>query len=262
MAGRVAVLRTHVPQSEAAAGRALSDQRVCMVTHVDHFIGFECARSISAANPGWHVVLHAEDVGRVPALDGMPNCSACGGSPTDALQSTIARHGRLDVAVSCDFFPAHRRPAASATAKDMRDALEAMTVQPYEFACRAAQEMGRRGWGRIVFVTSAAPLRGLPNYSPYCTARGATNALAKTLAVELAPRGVTVNAVAPNFVRSESYFPRALLADPQKHAKIVSNIPVKRLGTQQEAASAVAYLVSEDAGFVTGQVMSMSGGWA
>eukprot|EP00756_Hemistasia_phaeocysticola_P065109 Hpha_TRINITY_DN8309_c0_g1::TRINITY_DN8309_c0_g1_i1::g.154316::m.154316 len=145
----------------------------------------------------------------------------------------------------------------------MRDALEALTVAPYEFACAAAREMIRQGGGgRIVFVTSAAPFRGLANYSPYCAARGATNALAKALAVELAPHRITVNAVAPNFIQSEAYFPKALISDPKNYKKITANVPLKRLGEKREGASAVKYLISGDAGFITGHVLPVAGGWA
>jgi NAD(P)-dependent dehydrogenase (short-subunit alcohol dehydrogenase family) len=76
-------------------------------------------------------------------------------------------------------------------------------------------QMKQRRSGKLLFVTSAAPLRGLPNYSMYATARRAANALAVSLARELAPFQIQVNAIDPNFVESPTHFPAKLFADPE-----------------------------------------------
>jgi NAD(P)-dependent dehydrogenase (short-subunit alcohol dehydrogenase family) len=96
----------------------------------------------------------------------------------------------------------------------------------------------------------------------YVAARGGANALAVSLARELAPFNIQVNAVAPNFVESPTYFPPALLADPQALAKITRNIPLGRLGKPGEVGALVAFLASNQADFITGHVMPIAGGWA
>ena len=116
--------------------------------------------------------------------------------------------------------------------------------------------------GKILFVTSATPLRGLPGYSMYVTARGAANALAVTLAKELARDNIQVNAVAPNYVESPDYFPAELLDDPKTRDKILANIPLGRLGKPEELAALIAFLASGKADFITGQVIPFAGGWA
>ena len=74
-------------------------------------------------------------------------------------------------------------------------------------------------------MTSAAPLRGLANYVPYSTARGAANSMVQSLALELAPDGVLVNAVAPNYIATETYFPKRLLEDEAALAKVLAIAP-------------------------------------
>ena len=105
-------------------------------------------------------------------------------------------------------------------------------------------------------------MRGLANYAAYATARGAANALAVSLAQELAPAGVRVNAVAPNFIESPSYFPAELLADPAVRNKILSKVPLGRLGSPLEVGRLIALLASADGAFITGKVLAVDGGWS
>ena len=122
--------------------------------------------------------------------------------------------------------------------------------------------MKRRRRGKILFITSATPLRGLPNYSIYVTARGAANALAVSLAQELGRDNIQVNAIAPNYVESPTYFPPELVGDPEALAKMIRNIPLKRLGKPEEVAALVAFYASDKSDFITGHVMPFAGGWA
>lgn len=251
-------------QSAGASGK-LPKKKVCMITFVDEFYGLEIADQL-AAEEGWTVVCHAPDAAKAKELvDGLKrsNILSCGGTPLDALQYCVSSLGGIHAVVSSDPFPAHKRPVAIATKGDMRDALEALTVVPYELACAAAREMiKQKAGGRILFITSAAPFRGLANYSPYVTARGATNTLAKSLAIELAPHRITVNAVGPNFIQSEAYFPKRIISDPKNYEKITKPIPLKRLGEKREGASAATFLLSDNAGYITGHVIPVCGGWA
>jgi NAD(P)-dependent dehydrogenase (short-subunit alcohol dehydrogenase family) len=140
----------------------------------------------------------------------------------------------------------------------LRATLEALVVRAFERTSAFVPDMKTRGSS----MTSAAPLRGLANYAMYVTARGAANSLAQTLAVELARHNIQVNAVAPNFIESPTYFPPSLMENPETRARILKNIPLGRLGRQEEAASLVAYLASPEADFLTGHVFPIAGGWA
>jgi len=78
----------------------------------------------------------------------------------------------------------------------------------------------------------------------------------------LAPRNIQVNAVAPNYVENPDYFPPELLANEEAMAKILKNIPLKRLGKPEEAAALITFLANPLSGFITGQVIPLAGGWA
>ncbi len=114
--------------------------------------------------------------------------------------------------------------------------------------------MIRTRWGRIVNITSVAALTGNRGQVNYAAAKGALNAATKALALEVASRGLTVNAVAPGIIASgmgASAFDAAAIADL---------VPMKRAGTAEEVAGLVAYLASPEAGYITGQIISINGG--
>jgi len=116
--------------------------------------------------------------------------------------------------------------------------------------------MIRTRWGRIVNTSSVAALIGNRGQVNYAAAKGALNSATKALALEVATRGITVNAIAPGIITtamSERTF------DAETIARLV---PMKRAGAPAEVAGLVAYLVSDDAGYVTAQVISISGGMA
>ncbi len=184
------------------------------------------------------------------------------GNPRASVDAALAAHGHIDVLVNNDAFPAIRAPVVEASLDDLRAGLEAMLVAPYALTQAAVPAMRARKQGRILFVTSATPLRGLPNYSMYIAARGAANALAVSLAKELGRDNIQVNAVAPNYVENPDYFPPDLIAEQDVLARIVKPIPLGRLGKPEELGATIAFLASPGAGFLTGQVLPVAGGWA
>ena len=124
---------------------------------------------------------------------------------------------------------------------------------------RAKKELANT---KIIMVTSAAPIRGLANYSMYATGRGAGNAMVKSLSLELAAANIQVNAIAPNYIENPTYFPPELTENEAAMKKMLSNIPAKRLGQPEEVAELIAFFASDKCGFVTGHVVPISGGWA
>jgi len=122
------------------------------------------------------------------------------------------------------------------------------------FRCtrRALKPMLRARWGRIINVASVVAFRGNPGQANYAASKGGLIAMTRTLAVEVARRNVTVNAVAPGFV------PTRLTAgvDPQT----LGTIPARRAGTPQDVAACVGFLASEEAGYVTGATLPVDGG--
>ncbi len=114
--------------------------------------------------------------------------------------------------------------------------------------------MMRTRWGRILNISSVAAIAGNRGQVNYAAAKGALNSATKALSLEVASRGVTVNAIAPGIIAS----PMAdAVFDP---AVINQMVPVKRAGTPQEVAALAAFLASDDAAYITGQVISINGG--
>ncbi len=118
--------------------------------------------------------------------------------------------------------------------------------------------MMRRKGGRIINITSVVGVTGNPGQGNYCASKAGMIGMSKSLAMEIASRGVTVNCVAPGFIETPM---TDALNDKQKEA-ILGSVPAKRLGTGDEVASAVVYLASNEASYITGQTVHVNGGMA
>ncbi|MFC3228286.1 SDR family oxidoreductase [Marinibaculum pumilum] len=251
--------------------------RVVLVTQVQHFVGEPAVKALLEA--GAKVVAQDDAFGdaatRKAWEETHPGAIAVGDlEPGAIVAAAVAAAGRLDAVVSNDAYPAVKGAVDEADPEEFRRGIEAMMVRPFMLAGAAVRQMkaqaaegaqeteGSQGGGSILFVTSASTVHGIPNYSMYVAARAGTNGLAVTLSKELARHGISVNALAPNFVESPTYFPPSLMADPKTRDKILSNIPLRRLGRPEEVAAAITFLVSGDSDFLTGQVIPIAGGWA
>jgi NAD(P)-dependent dehydrogenase (short-subunit alcohol dehydrogenase family) len=239
--------------------------KVTVVTNVCHFVGVAAAHVLQAH--GATVRCHDASFDDAAIRDAFksenPDLSVLVGcSSAEAIDQARSELDGLDVVVINDFYPASRVPMGEASADDFRKILETLMVTPFETASAAARHMKPQRKGKMIFVTSAAPFHGLPNYCMYAAARGGANALALSVAKELARDNIQVNAVAPNYVESESYFPKDLLADEKALAKMTGKVPLGRLGKPEEVAEMIAFLASDRSDFVTGQIIPIAGGWA
>jgi NAD(P)-dependent dehydrogenase (short-subunit alcohol dehydrogenase family) len=120
-------------------------------------------------------------------------------------------------------------------------------------------DMIEAGWGRIVNISSSSTHSGQPYMSPYVAAKSAVNGLTKSLALEYGPAGITVNAVPPGFIDT----PMLRAAEGRGYLKVQESIestPVRRIGRPEDIAAACAFLVSEEAGYITGQILGVNGG--
>jgi 3-oxoacyl-[acyl-carrier protein] reductase len=143
------------------------------------------------------------------------------------------------------------------------DSVAAVHLKGAFLCSRAAQrEMVKRGWGRIVNLSSVSALgnRGQTNYS---AVKAGLQGMARTLAIELGRYGITANAVAPGFIDTEMTRQTAIRMgrDPEDWKnEIASQIPVRRAGVPRDIANVIAFLCSDDASFVSGQVIYVAGG--
>jgi NAD(P)-dependent dehydrogenase (short-subunit alcohol dehydrogenase family) len=180
------------------------------------------------------------------------------GSIGRAVDDVRARFGGIDVLVNnAGLGHAHR-------AFDVResdwDEMMAVNLRGLFFMSQAvARVMADRGEGRIINMSSQASFVGLRDAAVYCTSKGGVNMMTKTLAVEWAPLGITVNAVAPTFVYTPGTAP--ILDDPEWRRDVMSKIPLGKLATPDDVAAAIVYLASPAGRMVTGTILLVDGGW-
>jgi len=118
---------------------------------------------------------------------------------------------------------------------------------------------GKRG-GAIVSIASVAALVGMPGRGPYCAAKAGIVSLTRTLALEVAPSGIRVNAVAPGYTRTQ-LIQQALDDGSQREDWMMERVPLGRLASPEEIAKVVRFLASDDASYITGQTIVADGGW-
>ncbi|NDB82820.1 MAG: SDR family oxidoreductase [Alphaproteobacteria bacterium] len=140
--------------------------------------------------------------------------------------------------------------------KDWDDVISTNLTSCFNMSYSVISQMRQKNYGRIVNISSINGLAGQLGQANYSAAKAGVIGFSKALARESASKGITVNVIAPGYIETEmvAKVPREILE------KIVNNIPVKRLGTPSEIARAVNFLVSSDAGFITGETISINGG--
>jgi len=175
-----------------------------------------------------------------------------------AVEAAVAHFGRLDILVN-NAGVAPENPAESVREEDF-DLTLAVNLKGTFFASQAAgRVMIEQKHGRIINVGSQAGFVALPKESVYCMTKAAISHLTRCLAVEWGPYNVTVNAVAPTFIRTPGT--DECLADDAFRADVLSRIALGRIGEPMEVAGAVVYLASPAASLVTGATLLIDGGW-
>ena len=135
-------------------------------------------------------------------------------------------------------------------------------VHPLMYTVRATiPQMLERESGKIIAITSAAPLKGIPNNSAYCAARGAQNSFIKAVGLELARSNIQVNAIAQNYIHNDTYYPDDLLKDEKFINHLNRNVPTRKIGSSEETAELAAYLANEKSNHMVGQILPLAGGW-
>jgi NAD(P)-dependent dehydrogenase (short-subunit alcohol dehydrogenase family) len=234
------------------------DGHVALVTGASRGIGHDLA--LALAHAGAQVVAGARSI---------PELEEEGIHPVEldvrerrsvdaAVASAIERFGKLDVLVNNAGLGTNH-DALDATEEEW-DELMAVNLKGAFLACQAAgRHMVERGYGRIVNMSSQAAAVGLRRHAAYSASKAGLEGLTRVLAVEWTPHGVTVNAVAPTFIRTPGTAER--LDDPAFLEEVLARIPAGRVGTTTEVAAAVIFLASPAASLITGAVLPVDGGW-
>jgi 3-oxoacyl-[acyl-carrier protein] reductase len=172
------------------------------------------------------------------------------------VRDVVAAWGRLDVVVNnAGLWEGDRAGSGDLEAWDRTMAVNLRGA--YLVTDAAVPHLVDAG-GALVFVSSTAGQRGEANHSAYAASKGALISYTKSLAMELGPRGVRVNCVAPGWVETE--MTRETFSDPRRRREIESSIPVGRVGSPRDVAGAVLFLVSDLARHVQGEILNVNGG--
>jgi 3-oxoacyl-[acyl-carrier protein] reductase len=242
--------------------------KTALITGGSRGIGAACVRMFREA--GARVVFNyqrARDAAE--ALVGQ-----CGTDGTHAVQSgldsvesgealvraAVERFGGLDcLVVNHGIWPPHDEPIDRMTDEQWRRTLSINLDSAFSLVKHSVAQMKKqqRG-GKIVLISSTAGQRGEAYHCDYAASKGAIISMTKGLSTELAKDRIYVNCVAPGWVATD--MSAAALVDPNVSEKVMSTIPLQRIGTPEEIAAPVLFLCTEHAGFITGEVFNVNGG--
>jgi NAD(P)-dependent dehydrogenase (short-subunit alcohol dehydrogenase family) len=237
--------------------------RVALVTGGARGIGKAIVAALQAA--GAKVALTARDpaaarsaAAALPGALGIACEVSDAASARDSVAAAVAHFGSLDILVNNAGVAAKPAPIEAVEEADWDRVVAVDLKGPFLLARAAVPHMKAAGWGRIVNIGSTAREQTAAPVLAYAAAKGGLAALTRLLALELAPAGITVNAVHPGPTETEMWKRNVA---PERRREIAGLMPMGRVAKPGEIAALVAFLCTEGAAFVTGENIAVAGGW-
>jgi 2-hydroxycyclohexanecarboxyl-CoA dehydrogenase len=176
-----------------------------------------------------------------------------------AVQAARDEFGPVGILVTSAAL-SRREPFEELSAQSWQQIIDVNLTGTFHCVQAVIGDMTGAGWGRVVMISSSSAQRGAPKMAHYAASKGGVIALGKTLALEFAKRGVTVNNIAPSVVDTPMVAQQRAAGALGSSEAMARSVPVGRMGTGDDIAAACLYLVSEEASYVTGQTVSVNGG--
>lgn len=190
------------------------------------------------------------------------NVIALAAQQPEAIVEELEQIGEVGRFVFNDVHPNSPKPFEEISLKELKAAQAALFDFPFHLSQLVLPQLKTQKAGAIVFVTSARQLQPEAGFALATSIRAGVTALALAVAREAAPFGVQVNALQPNYLYSEVYYPKARFIDTEEgRAEISAKVPMGRLGTPDEFGALVEFYISGRSSFTTGQVINFTGGW-
>lgn len=240
------------------------NERIALVTGASQGIGRACALELAQA--GATVALAARNEGKL--ADAVAEIEAAGGkaaafaldvaseaSIKNSAKSILDRFGKVEILVNNAGITRDGLMLRMKRA-DWDDVLSTNLTGAFLLTQSLLSAMLKNRWGRIINITSVVGRTGQAGQVNYAASKAGMIGMTRSMAREVASRGITVNAVAPGYIET----PMTAVLDEKQRAAMMANIPLGRPGTDHEIAKAVAFLASEAAGYITGHVLDVNGG--
>ena len=228
---------------EACARLFLEQGAKVVIVDIDNERGQSLASQLQ--QQGHEILFIASDIGNKVEVDAV-------------IKQVISQHGRLDVLVSnAGIFKA--APFLEVSESDFDEVLRVNLKGAFLMGQAAARVMKDQGGGAIVHMSSVNGVLAIPEIASYNVSKGGLNQLTRAMALALADDGIRVNAVAPGTIATE-LASKAVLTSDEARNKILGRTPMKRLGSPSEIAHVVAFLASDAASYITGEVITVDGG--
>ena len=241
------------------------DKKVALVTNVLDYVGPPAVTALIAE--GYHVVAQDPAFEEADSLrvyqQQFLNVDAVGIiDPRELVDHLWSKYKKIDVLVSNDTYPAIHGPIAEVQVEDLQATINSVLLYPFILMQAAIPRLKEQGSGKIIMITSCRTELPLPGGAIPDIARAGANAFVKSLSLELAPFGIPVNAIAPNYLYSEAYFPKAKFVDnPIGREFIQQVVPAGRLGEPEEIGELLIYLANMKGAFHAGTIIKFAGGW-
>ncbi len=204
-----------------------------------------------------------ETVGLVEAAGGMATFSRADVAQADEVEAlvrhAVAVHGRLDIGINNAGIGSNWARVTDISIEDWHRVMAVNLHGVFYCMQHEIRQMLSQGSGVIVNLSSIAGLKGLANSAAYSASKHGVIGLTRTAALEVARNNIRINAVCPVFARTPM-LEELFAVNPTYEERLVKNIPMRRYGTPEDVAGVVAWLCSEDAGFLTGHALPLDGG--